>query len=86
MPARPPLPPNAVVVGPSTYYYGGTSYQMTGGSYQVVAPQAGTVVDELPAGGEEITVGDQRYVRFGDTYYQPIEVNGQPKYEIVEVR
>jgi hypothetical protein len=32
-----------------------------------------------------VTVGDRKYVKFGDVYYQPIEKDG-PKYEVVEVK
>ena len=31
-------------------------------------------------------MGEQKYVKFGETYYQPIEQNGQSKYEVVEVK
>jgi len=82
------LPPGATLVDPTTYtyYYGGTYYQRTSGGYIVVAPRAGTVVEYLPAGGEEVTIGDQTYVRIGETYYQPIQIDGRNMYEVVEVR
>jgi hypothetical protein len=80
------LPPQATVVNNNNYYYGGAYYEKTGGEYKVVPPQAGTVVDQLPPGGEEVTIGEQKYVKFGDTYYQPFEENGKPKYEVVEVK
>ena len=44
------------------------------------------MVENLPEGGEEVTVGDQKYVKFGETYYQPIEKDGKSMYEIVEVK
>jgi len=80
------LPPGSVAVGADQYYYAGAYYQRAGQGYVVVAPRAGMVVERLPPGGEEVTVGDRRYVRIGETYYQPVQVNGQPKYEVVEVR
>jgi len=80
------LPPGALMVSPSTYYYGGTYYEQGAGGYVVVAPEAGTVVDQLPPGGEEVTIGSQSYVKFGETTYQPFEEDGQPKYEVVQVR
>jgi hypothetical protein len=80
------LPPAAVVVDPNVYYYGGAYYEQTGSEYKVVPPTAGTVVEHLPEGGEEVTVGDKKYVKFGDTYYQPIEKDGKPAYEVVEVK
>jgi hypothetical protein len=47
---------------------------------------AGTVVENLPEGGEEVTVGDRKYVKIGETYYQPIEKDGKQMYEVVEVK
>jgi hypothetical protein len=43
------------------------------------------VVENLPEGGEEVTVGDQKYVKVGETYYQPIQKNGKNMYEVVQV-
>jgi len=82
------LPTEAVVVDPSTntYYYGGTYYTKSGSGYTVAAPTAGTVVANLPEGGEQVTVGDKKYVKFGETYYQPIEKDGKPMWEVVEVK
>ncbi|MNL86594.1 hypothetical protein D3C87_2153570 [compost metagenome] len=50
-----------------------------------MAPTAGTIVDKLPEGGEEVTIGDVKYVKFGETYYQPVQVDGKDKYEVVSV-
>jgi hypothetical protein len=80
------LPSGAVAVGEDEFYYAGAYYKKTASGYVVVAPRAGTVVDQLPPGGEEVTMGDRKYVKFGETYYQPIEQDGQPKYEVVEVK
>jgi hypothetical protein len=80
------LPTTAVVVSPSLYYYGGTYYEQTGSEYKVVAPVAGTVVEHLPEGGEEVTVGEHEYVKVGETYYQPIKKDGRDMYEVVEVK
>ena len=80
------LPPQATVVNNNNYYYGGSYYEKSGSDYKVVAPQAGTIVEQLPEGGEEVTIGDQKYVKFGETYYQPIEQDGKQKYEVVEVK
>ncbi len=79
------VPPGTVVVN-NNYYYGGTYYEKTGSGYKVVAPTAGTVVEHLPEGGEEVTIGDQKYVKFGETYYQPIQQDGKDRYEVVEVK
>jgi len=42
-------------------------------------------VDNLPEGGEEVKIGDQTYVKVGETYYQPVQVDGKDKYEVSQV-
>jgi hypothetical protein len=76
-----------VVVNETTnnYYYGGTYYEKTDSGYTVVPPTAGTVVENLPEGGEQVKVGEYTYVKIGDVYYQPIVVDGENKYEVVDV-
>ena len=49
-------------------------------------PTAGALVSNLPEGGEEVKIGDQTYVQFGETYYQPIQNNGANMYEVVQVK
>ena len=68
------------------YYYGGAYYEKSAEGYTVVPATAGTIVPNLPEGGEEVKVGDRTYVKFGETYYQPIQVDGKNMYEIVEVK
>ena len=68
------------------YYYGGAYYEKGAEGYTVVPATAGTIVPHLPEGGEEVKVGDRTYVKFGETYYQPIQVDGKDMYEIVEVK
>ncbi len=68
------------------YYYGGAYYEKDAEGYTVVPATAGTIVPHLPEGGEEVKVGDRNYVKFGETYYQPIQVDGKDMYEIVEVQ
>lgn len=77
-----------VVVNETTnnYYYGGAYYEKSDEGYTVVPATAGTIVPSLPEGGEEVKIGDVTYVQFGDTYYQPIQVDGKNMYEIVEVK
>ncbi|WP_211345593.1 DUF6515 family protein [Paraflavitalea soli] len=69
----------------TSYYYGGAYYEKSGSGYKAVAPPAGAVVDNLPAGGEEVKIGDQTYVKVGETYYQPVQVDGKNKYEVSQV-
>jgi hypothetical protein len=69
----------------NNYYYGGTFYEQKDGTYTVVPPPAGSVVSNLPEGAEEVKVGEQTFVKFGDTYYMPVEVDGKNMYEIVQV-
>lgn len=70
----------------NNYYYGGAYYEKSDEGYTVVPATAGTIVPHLPEGGEEVKIGDQTYVKFGETYYQPIQVDGEDMYEIVEVK
>ena len=58
---------------------------LKGSSYKVVAPTAGTLVESLPEGGKEVTIGDVKYIKFGETYYQPVKVDGKDKYEVALV-
>jgi hypothetical protein len=75
-----------VVNNVTNNYYGGAYYEkQSDGSYKVVPPPAGAVVDNLPEGGTEVKIGDQTYVKIGETYYAPIKVDGKDKYEVVQV-
>ncbi|MBL7471174.1 DUF6515 family protein [Robertkochia sediminum] len=67
------------------YYYGGSYFEENEDGYVVVPATAGTIVPHLPDGGEEVRIGDRTYVRFGETYYQPIQLDGKNMYEIVEM-
>jgi len=69
----------------NNYYYGGTYYEKGEEGYVVVPPTAGTIVPNLPEGGEEVKIGDITYVELGQTYYQPFEVNGKSIYEALNV-
>jgi hypothetical protein len=82
-----PSDAQTVEVSPTVnnYYYGGTFYEKENGEYTVVAPPAGATVDQLPEGAEEVKVGDQTYVKYGDTYYLPVQVDGKNAYEIAQV-
>ena len=82
------IPGNAQIVvvnNTTSYYYGGAYYGQSGTQYKVVPPPAGAVVDNLPEGGEEVKIGDQTYVKIGEAYYQPVQVNGNDKYEVAQV-
>ena len=70
----------------NNYYVAGAFYEQNEDGYIVIPATAGTIVPNLPDGGEEVKIGDQTYVQFGETYYQPIQVDGKNMYEIVEVR
>jgi hypothetical protein len=65
------------------YYWGGAFYEKTANGYVVVPPTAGALVENLSEGGEEVKVGERTLVRYGETYYQPVQVNGKNMYEIV---
>lgn len=67
------------------YYYGGTFYEKNSAGYTVVAPIAGSVISNVSEGGEEVKLGEVTYVKLGETYYQPIQLNGKNMYEVVDV-
>lgn len=46
---------------------------------------AGTTVEHISEGGEEVKIGDVKYVKLGETYYQPIQENGKNMYEVADV-
>ena len=71
--------------GTKNYYYGGAFYEKSGDGYKVVAPLAGTVVENISEGGEEVKMGDITYIKFGETYFQPIKENGKDMYEVADV-
>jgi len=49
-------------------------------------PTAGTVVADLPEGGEEVRIGEVAYVKVvGETYYQPTQKDGKAMYEVVQI-
>lgn len=70
----------------NNYYYGGAFYEKNPEGYTVVPATAGTIVPGLPDGNEEVKIGDVTYVQFGETYYQPVQIDGKDMYEIVEVK
>jgi hypothetical protein len=69
----------------TNYYWGGTFYEKTTKGYKVVPPTAGTVVQNVSEGGEEVKMGEVTYVKFGETYFQPVQVNGKNMYEVADV-
>lgn len=83
------LPPKSqtVVVNQTTnnYYYGGTFYEKSDSGYTVVPPTAGTTIENLSEGGKEVKIGKQTYVQIGETFYQPVTINGKEVYEVVLV-
>ena len=38
-----------------------------------------------PKPSKEVKIGDQTYVKVGETYYQPVKVDGKDKYEVAQV-
>lgn len=71
--------------GVKNYYWGGTFYEKVSNGYKVVPPTSGTVVEHISDGGEEVKLGDITYVKLGETYYQPVQLNGKNAYEVVDV-
>ena len=42
-------------------------------------------MEHISEGGEEVKLGDITYVKFGETYFQPIQENGENMYEVADV-
>ena len=76
-----------VMVGDDTYYYyGGTFYIGQGGSFRVVPAPVGAIVSEIPEGATDQQINGVDYLLYNNTYYQPISLNGQDAYEVVQVQ
>jgi len=72
--------------GVNAFYYGGTFYVMTDAGYQVIAPPQGAVVNNLPDGAVAMNMGGTTYMKYNNTFYQPVQVDNQNAYEIVQVQ
>ena len=48
-----------------------------------LCPPAGTVVENLPEGGQMVKIGEVSIVKVGETYYQPIEKDGKSLYFVL---
>src|SRR5665213_597484 len=70
------------VGGQDYYYFGGAFFIQNGNNYEVVPAPAGGVVYNLPQGSSVVQVDSYNYVEYNDTYYQPIQINGQNAYEV----
>lgn len=80
------LPPGyetPVVDGVNYFYFGGVFYIYTGQGYQVVAAPPGAVIYQLPTGAVDEEIEGQEMLVYNNTYYQPIEQDGQDAYEVV---
>jgi hypothetical protein len=77
---------NIQASGASYYYYGGDYYIKNNNAYRVVAPPIGAFVTNLPEGTAETTVSGNHYLFYNGTYYQPVSVNGQNGYEVVDMQ
>jgi hypothetical protein len=53
--------------------------------YQVVRAPAGAIVYNLPDGCTQVQAGDITYLQYNGDYYQPVQVDGQPAYEVVNI-
>ena len=68
-----------------TFYYAGIFYVYNNGGYQVVNPPAGAIVNNLPDGCVAVNIGDVTYMKFRNHFYQPVQVDGQNAYEVVNI-
>lgn len=67
------------------YYFAGTFYAASPNGYAVIDAPPGAVVYDLPAGCTELRINDIIYLRFNGTVFQPISINGQEAYEVVDL-
>jgi len=74
-----------VVDGTQYLYYGGNFYIPYQDSYQVTAAPPGAVVTNLPEGCEQVQMDNVTYLKYNNTYFQPVSVNNQPAYEVVNI-
>jgi hypothetical protein len=72
-----------VVDGTTYYYFAGVFYVYTGQGYQVVAAPPGAVIYQLPDGATDQQVDGQDFLVYNNTWYAPIEQDGQDAYEVV---
>jgi hypothetical protein len=89
-----PAPVGAVVDGlpaaatkvPATkgpvWYYFGTFFEQKGGAYQVIHPPAGLIVFYVPEGYTQETVKGVTLLKFGDTYFKPVFIQGVLFYKV----
>ncbi|WP_373523087.1 DUF6515 family protein [Aquiflexum sp.] len=78
--------PNLIITRSKIEFYrGGVFFEKTANGFVVVPPTADTLVENLSDGGEEIKIGDRTLIRFGETYYQPVQVNGRNMYGVVYI-
>ncbi|KAF2508665.1 hypothetical protein EYY60_16195 [Flavobacterium zhairuonense] len=58
---------------------------MDAGKYAVLATAAGTIVENLPEGGEEVIIVDAKFVKFRENYCQPLQIDGKDRYEVIQL-
>lgn len=68
------------------YYYGGVFYISQGGSFLVVQAPLGAIVSEIPEGAAQQVINGETYMLYNNTYFQPVSMNGQDAYEVVQVQ
>jgi hypothetical protein len=44
------------------------------------------VVTNLPEGASETVIDNETFIYYNNAYYQPININGQSCYEVVDMR
>lgn len=74
------------VAGTNYYYFGGVFYIYTPNGFMVVTAPPGAVVRHLPGGCEQVQYGEVSYLRYNNTFFQPVLYDGENAYEVVEVQ
>lgn len=67
------------------YYFAGTFYDRTANGYTVIDAPAGAIVYDLPEGCTELKIGNITYLQFNETVFQPIVIDGENAYEVVDL-
>ncbi len=67
------------------YYFAGSFYERSSQGYTVIDAPAGAIVYDLPEGCTELKIGNITYLQFNNTIFQPIVIDGENAYEVVDL-
>lgn len=67
------------------FYYAGVFFTEVENGFQVVQAPIGAIVSMLPPGAVEVKIEGRIYFYINDTYYQPINTEDGPAYQVVDI-